>query len=385
MKPLRLNFRFQNYAWGNAGKNTIFHQFGLLNSGSLETPIAEGWIGAHPLLSSTIDKSGEELVKLLEREAVEVLGEKVLAKFGKKLPFLFKILSVAKPLSIQVHPDREKAALLHSQFPDRYPENNHKPELAVALTEVELLCGFRKADEIRASIAELGPLRNLVGELPEGMSDIEFLKFIFEKTLLASDERRLDASDSLKELLARDTSKISKIFLRLQDLYPGDPGVFQCFLLNILTLSPGDSLFVPPNTPHAYLSGELIECMAASDFVIRAGLTPKLKDISALLSVVDYKSFDGQAGVCRAEQSKSYLRYPAEAEEFCLEKLSGSIVGQQPAKDSPTLYFVLSGIGSLRIEDENYQLNQSDAILIPATTTSHDLEFEGELFRVTIP
>ena len=78
------------------------------------------------------------------------------------LPFLFKVLSINKALSIQAHPTRSHAQTLHKTTPHLYPDPNHKPELAVALTEFEGFCGFRPLEEIRGFVSSVPELEELV-------------------------------------------------------------------------------------------------------------------------------------------------------------------------------------------------------------------------------
>ena len=79
------------------------------------------------------------------------------------------------------------------------------------------------------------------------------------------------------------------LVMRLYDQYPGDVGVFSPLLMNYLCLQPGQSFFIGANELHAYVSGECVECMALSDNVVRAGLTPKFKDVETLVNMVVYK------------------------------------------------------------------------------------------------
>lgn len=76
-------------------------------------------MGTHPSCPSTLLKSGQDLKKYLS-EHPELLGEKVVDKFGQDLPFLFKVLAIRKALSIQAHPDKELAKRLHEEKPDVY-------------------------------------------------------------------------------------------------------------------------------------------------------------------------------------------------------------------------------------------------------------------------
>ncbi|XP_037538464.1 mannose-6-phosphate isomerase isoform X2 [Nematolebias whitei] len=173
------------------------------------------------------------------------LGSKVKDAFQGQLPFLFKVLSVNTALSIQAHPNKELAASLHAQFPEHYPDNNHKPEMAIALTCFQGLCGFRPVEEILA-----------------------FLQCAAGK----------DTSRSAGELL-----------LRLHSQYPGDVGCFSIYFLNYVVLKPGQAMFLGANEPHAYIYGDCIECMACSDNTVRAGLTPKYIDVNTLCEMLNYK------------------------------------------------------------------------------------------------
>jgi mannose-6-phosphate isomerase len=94
-----------------------------------------------------VKESGELLLDIIQKDP-SILGDKVRARFGDDIPFLFKVLSVEKALSIQAHPDKAQAQILHSTHGDLYKDGNHKPEMAIALTPFEMLCGFRSLDQI---------------------------------------------------------------------------------------------------------------------------------------------------------------------------------------------------------------------------------------------
>jgi mannose-6-phosphate isomerase len=343
------------------------HRLNLLPEDlSPTTRVAEAWAGAHPSLPSLLE-DGTPLNQLIAENPLELLGERVMRQFGPNLPFLFKLLSIGAPLSIQVHPDSEKARKLHEESPERYPETNHKPEVGVAVTETKLLFGFRPLPQILSCIDDLGPLRYLVGNRRD-------LRSIFERILNASDEERLSASDSIVELLRikPTLTEEERLFIALEDLYPGDPGVFQVFILNLLTLKPGEALFIQPNTPHAYLSGDIVECMAASDFVIRAGLTPKPKDFESLCEVVEYRETE------RSSVVPDYVR------EFRIELVTST---QEEIADvaSPTLYFSLDGEAEVTVDETAHPLRSGELLLVPACISSHRVSSSGTLFRVYVP
>ncbi|GKU90305.1 hypothetical protein SLEP1_g4310 [Rubroshorea leprosula] len=158
--PLRLRCSLKNYDWGKIGNHSLVAKLFALNSGSAidsHSPYAEFWIGTHESGPSFVDQGcenqkgiGNGAVPYLDpvplkswlSENPHVLGDKVLEKWGPDLPFLFKVLSVQKALSLQAHPDKELARALHKSLPDVYRDENHKPEMALALTEFEALRGF---------------------------------------------------------------------------------------------------------------------------------------------------------------------------------------------------------------------------------------------------
>ena len=90
-------------------------------------------------------------------------------------------------------------------------------------------------------------------------------------------------------LQVRQLTGKEELALKLEKQYPGDIGVLSLFFLNYIKLAPGEAVYLDANEPHAYLSGEIVECMAASDNVVRAGFTPKYIDTQTLCSMLTYK------------------------------------------------------------------------------------------------
>jgi mannose-6-phosphate isomerase len=77
-------------------------------------------MGTHPSCPSIVKETSQPLSEVLKSN-IELLGEKVSRKFGTgELPFLFKILSIHKALSIQAHPDKSLAKELHARDPKNY-------------------------------------------------------------------------------------------------------------------------------------------------------------------------------------------------------------------------------------------------------------------------
>jgi len=274
-------------------------------------------MGTHPSNPSRDLSSGRTLLDLISDDPIALLSAPVAARFANNVPFLFKVLSINKALSIQAHPNKTLAAQLHARDPAHYPDNNHKPEMAIAITPFEGLCGFRPLAEIAHFLDTVGPLRAIVGE----HTAAEFIRVVTAeaaptqvtpelKALLRTTFAALmqAAPDTLAEQVPKlvalaeaegaafagggvaSTSGeiLSSLVARLHAAYAVDVGLFVLFFLNFVTLAPGEALFLVADDIHAYLSGDIIECMAASDNVVRAGLTPKFKDVPTLIDMLTY-------------------------------------------------------------------------------------------------
>jgi mannose-6-phosphate isomerase len=309
----------QHYAWGSRDVLPTF-----LGRPADGTPWAEAWFGAHPVAPSLArvavrdgtpaqaDAAGTAghlpLDTLISQDVHRTLGDAVLRAFGDQLPFLLKVIAPAAPLSLQVHPSRdlaaesfaaENAAGLATDSPRRnYKDANHKPEMLVALTRFEALCGFRTPRRAAAILEGLGTglterLHRLLLDQPHanGMRaafrtlitpSLRPEPWVVEKVAEACG-RRLEAGNS-------PSPRIDATVFRLQQHFPGDPGVVAAILLNPVTLYPGEAMYVPAGTIHAYLSGTGIEIMAASDNVLRAGLTAKKVDAEEMLRCVSVQA-----------------------------------------------------------------------------------------------
>lgn len=273
-------------------------------------------MGTHPNGPAQVrlDTLMMPLSQYIARDRVNILGPLTASGFQSEgLPFLFKVLSVNKALSIQAHPHRELAAELHAQFPEIYKDPNHKPELAIALTPFEALCCFRPVAQIASSLANVPELRAVVGEQiaadfcqqfltsssSSSLSDQHkkiALRQIFtclmksQPDLVACQLRRLTARLQLEEKQQQQVlNDQSRLVIRLSEQFSDDVGCFCVYFLNYSVLQPGEALYMAPNEPHAYLSGDCVECMANSDNVVRAGLTPKLKHVDILCNMLTYE------------------------------------------------------------------------------------------------
>ncbi|POM66013.1 Mannose-6-phosphate isomerase, class I [Phytophthora palmivora] len=343
----------QTYAWGKSGLSSSVAQLKEAADESFKadaaTPYAELWMGTHPNGPSRILHEDGGEVQLLS-DWIRTLR----ASETGDLPYLFKVLSVSKALSIQAHPDIKLARQLHAKFPEIYKDPNHKPEMTIALTHFEALSQFRELDEIAAHLQEVPELRALVDDdvaqrLMTQRNELalrEFFRcFVYAESnnvvaQLRTLRTRLESSSSL--------SALEKLVIRLDNEYPGDIGCFCPFLLNYITLKPGEAMFLDANEPHAYLSGDCIECMACSDNVVRAGLTPKFIDKETLHSMLTYHT--GKPRVYKGDvQDDGVTRlYSSPAPEFEVEAVE--IKPHQryslPARKGDSIVLVIAGSGS---------------------------------------
>src|ERR1700744_3249566 len=120
-------------------------------------------MGTHPSNPSRDLKTGRTLLELCSDNHA-LLSQPIAQKYGSKLPFLFKVLSIRKALSIQAHPNKKLAEQLHAKDSKNYPDDNHKPEMTIAVTPFEGLCGFRPLEQICHFLRTVPSLRELVGD-----------------------------------------------------------------------------------------------------------------------------------------------------------------------------------------------------------------------------
>lgn len=250
----RIRGVIQHYAWGDT--DVIPNLLGCEPDGQ---PWAEYWLGTHPRGMATLDDG---------RSLSDLTGE---------LPYLLKVLAAAQPLSLQTHPNaaRAEAGFAAGVFGDPSP----KPELLCAITPVEALCGIRPAPDTAALFAELG-LDNLA----------ERVRIHGPGSLLHDIYRgHVDPSPIIAACGTSDRREAHWVRV-LDEMYPGDPSVAATLLLNLIRLEPGEAIRLEAGNLHAYLHGAGIELMAASDNVVRGGLTTKPVDIDLLLDTVDVTS-----------------------------------------------------------------------------------------------
>jgi len=333
------------------------------------TPLSE-WLKLNPSLrskptlgrgESTPQAAGPGGSTALQRR------ESMVAMEAAGLPFLFKILSVRTALSIQAHPDRALARRLHAARPDLYKDDNHKPEMCIAISQFESLCTFRKPAAVVANVRACPELAAIVGEAAlaqlaaaadkadDSPEVKEGLRRLFTNLMTADTALVEKSCEALNgRIVATPTAERSAtdaLAARVYAQYPKDVGVFSCYLLNYRVLQPGEALYLGANEPHAYISGECAECMATSDNVVRAGCTPKFKDVETLLSMLTYKA--GEPHVVNPVdlgdgKAFRYSDYPST--EFMLDRLqigARGEVGALPAVPGVSIVIVVDGAATV--------------------------------------
>ncbi|XP_013193955.1 mannose-6-phosphate isomerase [Amyelois transitella] len=364
---MELQCKVQTYDWGKVGSESTVAK--LVASGDQNfvvessTPYAELWMGTHPNGPSLIIERGILLSEYL-KDNHDAIGPVVKNKFGITVPFLLKVLSIRKALSIQAHPNKEHAETLHKKYPDMYKDPNHKPELAVALTPFEALCGFRILPEIKKYLSQLPELTQILAKesvnallsLDDAEDGSGLLKQVFHDLMVC--EKQVIAS-SLKNFLSRlekeapetQSSLLYPLIKRLHDDFPGDVGCWAPFFMNYMQLRPGQAIFLKANLPHAYLSGDCVECMACSDNVVRAGLTPKHIDVPTLVGMLDYSPYSPEQLLFnpKIEDENSCIWRPP-VPDFALVKIR--VEDQDEPyntiiRPSPSLIIITSGRGEV--------------------------------------
>jgi mannose-6-phosphate isomerase len=382
-RPFKLFNKVRHYDWGTRNDDAFIPRF-VGSPVVRDLPYAELWIGAHPAAPSDIVIQGRTspLNKVIEDYPLEILGEDVARRFDNKLPFLLKVLSAANALSIQTHPNREQAGKLHSIDPVNYPDDNHKPEIAIALESLTAIAGFRPAMDIVNNFQYYPELHDLVGsELMERVlvagnesERIGNLKLLYGTIMkLAGEKERL--SPVIERIVARLSAKGNLQgeelhFVEQYAVHGADAGLFSFLFFNIIQLRPGQAIFTDAGVPHAYVKGNIVECMANSDNVVRAGLTGKFKDVDVLLDILTYRF--ARYAIINEEQKTDGVVYHTGAGEF---EITG--YRKQPGFDAmvesgnkPAVVLITGGSLKVRFEEEGGREPETfvkgESFLIPA-------------------
>ena len=289
-----LKNQIQNYAWGS--REILGRMRGV--PVPTEQPEAEVWVGAHPAAPSraTVDGAESPLNELIVENPSRFLRPD---RTSDWFPFLFKILAIDAPLSIQVHPTPEQAIAgfedeqargIAIDAPYRnYKDRYSKPETVIALSPMRVLTGVRPVEQLKTLAAAFGAA--WLAERAE-LSPKQLLTEIIrlpEEAASAAVQHLVDTAPGLLGASNDVVADAAELVRIVDGKYPGDRGLLVAFVMNLVHLAPGESAFTPDGQVHAYVSGTAIELMNPSDNVMRAGLTAKHIDTEELIKVLGEK------------------------------------------------------------------------------------------------
>ncbi|HAS6019526.1 TPA: mannose-6-phosphate isomerase, class I [Vibrio vulnificus] len=398
MNFFKLDNPVKNYEWGS--RTAIQSLFGIDNPNG--EPQAEIWMGAHPNGCSTVSIDGESVLlsKLIQSNQEGILSKATAEQFGE-LPYLFKVLAAGQALSIQVHPSKEEAevgfAREEAQGIDRsaaqrnYRDPNHKPELVYALTPYQAMNGFRAFDDILARFTHMVGAVHMptVQALLEVFKDNKTsygLEAFFTGLLSLQGDDKLQSLAALLEYVKLHQKQdleddLCSLVLELAQSYPSDIGLFAPFMLNVLTLKPGQAMYLDARTPHAYLKGAGLEIMANSDNVLRAGLTPKHIDVDELAKCTLFEEKPVESLLCQPETDGDYHHYPVSVPDFnfdCFMQADDTVVQLCSAE----ILFAIDCDATLSHKSgEKITITKGESVFIPAYAQEYTLSSKGRVAR----
>jgi mannose-6-phosphate isomerase len=391
----RLTNTTQHYAWGSP--SAISELLGREPSGE---PEAELWMGAHPAAPSHIDGGDATLLDFVSADPVGMLGPQVAARFKNRLPFLLKVLSAAKALSIQTHPTRAQAEAgyaaeqergLSAGDPNRnYVDDWPKPEILMALTDFEALAGLRdaaEAEQVLAVLVGLGaagldPVRAELADEPAPATVAAVIGQLLEwpadsrAQLVAEVVEACRAGAEKGGAHAEDFAAVTRV---AQD-FPGDLGLVAMLLMKRVVLRPGEAIFLEAGGLHAYLRGTGIELLANSNNVLRAGLTPKHIDVAELLRIVD-PSVPVPVRHAKA-LGAGVEEFETPSPEFRLYRATldtATTLRAEVPGTGPRIVLALSGEVELRGTRGTLTLTQGESCFVPAREGRVEATGVGEL------
>ncbi|KQB87542.1 mannose-6-phosphate isomerase, class I [Corynebacterium lowii] len=345
-----------------------------------ENPQAELWYGAHPASPSVVAATGTPLDALIAQDPESHLGSRVRAAFGDRLPFLLKLLAAAEPLSLQAHPSKTQAEEgfarenvegidLHAAHRN-YKDDNHKPELIVALTEFTAMAGFRPLDRTLELFEALdcAEAQRYLAMLDNQGEEENNLRVLFTTWITIPHAVRVKLIEAIVEsarpLAGREDwiGGVLRTVLDLQERYPGDIGVLGALLLNHIHLEPGQAIYLDAGQLHAYVKGMGVEIMANSDNVLRGGLTSKYVDVPELVRLLTFDSLVNPTVECDADGA-----YPVPSTEFRLSRHEvGSGQELSVDHDGPSILMCTQGTATVKGDSGEERLHAGEAVWIPA-------------------
>jgi len=380
----------QDYIWGS--RTSISELLGIDNPDNKHQ--AEIWMGDHPNGCSKIKVKGETqlLSDFINQDKTAILTAKTEAQYGE-LPYLFKVLAAGEALSVQVHPSKEQAVagfakeeaagIPRNAANRNYKDPNHKPELVYALTPYQAMNGFREFAQTIAlfqkiNVTVIADLVNAFAAAPTSKG----LETFFSAILSLQGEVKETAVNALIEYAnAHQEDELFATILELAEQHPGDIGLFTPLMLNVITLQPGEAMFLYACTPHAYLKGTGLEIMANSDNVLRAGLTPKYMDVAELVSCTKFEAipFDELQFTSKEKNGGDYYAIPVDDFKFAIFKTIDNLTLH--TQSAEILLALDSDVTLSSQSGETITITKGESVFIPAYAEQYQLTSTGRVAR----
>ncbi|PSK40163.1 Mannose-6-phosphate isomerase [Elsinoe australis] len=403
---LQLQCSCNQYPWGKKGSDGLAAQLCQKTPGwgdkgppskfkiDPNTTYSEMWMGTYPDLPSYVLSTGQDLQDVIDRNSDQLVGQGVLKKFGhSKIPFLPKVLSAGKALPLQLHPNKEIAAKLHKEDPTNFTDPNHKPEIALALTDFEAFAGFKPLERIH-ELLKLEPLKQYLPKSDKFSN--EDLRQVCRSMLLAEEgdvKKTVEALQKLPESSFGSDKYIHSLIPRLAEMYDkSDNGILVALItMNYLQLKPGECISVPADGIHAWLSGDIIECMARSNNVLNTGFCPRAErnSIDLFCKCLTFSPMGRDDCVVRpesysgAKHGKTQIFRPPIIEfNMLLTKLSKGEKEVLSPIDGPSVTIATTGNGTMSANGETFKVSEGSVWFI-GKGTEVQLESEGDLVMHT--
>ncbi len=346
-------------------------------------PYAEAWWGAHPSAPS-LTESGP-LDAVIAADPQGALGTAAARDYGK-LPYLLKFLSIAQPLSIQVHPTLERArsgfaaeeegGVAITDSGRNYKDASHKPEMLFAVTEMTVLSGFRPEADLASDLECLGGEASVLrAALREGgIAGYVTAALTGDHGGTLTRLARLvggDAPDSFQAQIACEALA----------RHENDPGALVALAMNALNLQPGEALYTPAGTVHCYIRGDGVEIMANSDNVVRAGLTHKpvnaglLRELAVLSPAEPAWPVETVIGAAR--------RLSTDAAEFELVVVSAGAFEAEEA--GPRIVLALDAEARVTTARDAATLSQGESVFVADSEGPVHIETDGVVVIASVP
>ena len=394
-KAYKLLGKHRHYDWG--GKTFLPNLMGVENVNHL--PYAEYWMGTHALATSTIETTeGEKnLAAMIKDNPVEWLGKEIATQF-KGLPYLYKILDVRDMLSIQVHPSKENAVIGFKAEEAKgtsidaahrnYKDENHKPEVMVALSDFWLLHGFLAPALLAKRLNSYTYLKPLINEF-KGKDYQHLYSYLMQLPISASDAILKPLLEEAAKAVAKGTATKNDPDWWAHKYYADgipskniDKGIFSIYILNIVHIPKYKAIFQGAGILHAYLEGQNIELMANSDNVLRGGLTPKHIDVKELIHHVNFVPTN--PSILKGDKlTDQEINYPCPVPDFGLTKIALN-KGEAYTISSYSLEMLLIMEGEVLIEDKAYKAGDT-VLLTPKAKVKMKAHTAALMFKSYVP